>query len=130
MSEKQTDSVEQVPLSYSRSQLGRSTIAAPHSAEQTKRLDELHYMFRCYLGANIIAPIHEPLAVLDVGTGSGRWAIEAATEYPTAEVIGLDIVAITSPNFPTPKNCRFVVGDLTKGLYEFADASYDLVHSR
>ena len=86
-------------------------------------------MFRCYLGGNIISPIHEPLAILDVGTGSGLWAIEAATEYPTAEVIGLDI-AITSPNFPTPKNCRFLMGDLTKGLHEFADASYDLVHSR
>jgi ubiquinone/menaquinone biosynthesis C-methylase UbiE len=86
-------------------------------------------MFRCYLGANICAPIHEPLSVLDVGTGSGRWAIEVAMEYPTAEVLGLDI-SITAPNFPTPKNCRFVVGDLTKGLSEFADASYYLVHSR
>ena len=88
-------------------------MAAPHTAEQTRRLDDLHYMFRCYLGANIIAPIHEPLTVLDVGTGSGRWAIEAATEYPTAEVIGLDI-SITSPNFPTPKELPIRGGGFDK----------------
>ena len=86
-------------------------------------------MFRCHLGTNIVAPVHNPRKILDVGAGSGRWAIEVAKEYPEAEVIGLDLSTV-SPNFSTPSNCGFIVEDLTRGLCRFTDESYDLVHSR
>lgn len=38
------------------------------------------------------APIDDPYTakVLDLGTGTGIWAIDFANDYPDAEVIGMD----------------------------------------
>ena len=99
------------------------------SPEDIRRLDDLHFMYRCHLGTNIVAPIEKPKAILDVGTGSGRWAIEVALEHPMSTVTGIDIFPV-SPNFEVPQNCTFILGDLTNGLQEFGDGSHDFVHSR
>jgi len=37
-------------------------------------------------------------AVLDIGTGSGKWAIDIALEFPHAKSIGLDLVPPTLPD--------------------------------
>ena len=38
------------------------------------------------------APIKaKPQRVLDIGTGTGIWAIDFADKYPSAEVIGTDL---------------------------------------
>ena len=37
------------------------------------------------------APIENPQRVLDLGTGTGIWSIDYATDHPEAEVIGLDL---------------------------------------
>lgn len=78
-------------------------------------------------GQNILAPIR-PSQVLDIGTGSGRWAIEVADDYPNACVIGMDLAPIQPQSIP--RNCEFIVGDLTQDLDRFDSASFDLVHSR
>jgi ubiquinone/menaquinone biosynthesis C-methylase UbiE len=65
---------------------------------------------------------------VDVGTGSGRWVIEVATDFPSARVCGIDL----SPIFKeknSPPNSEFLVMDLTCGL-NFPEESTDLVHSR
>lgn len=44
------------------------------------------------------APIGEkPARILDVGTGTGIWAIEIGDDYPDAEIIGTDL----SPTQPS-----------------------------
>src|ERR1700736_2121942 len=49
----------------------------PNDEEETMRLDELHYLYRSLLGGNVVVPIgRKASSILDVGTGSGRWAIE------------------------------------------------------
>src|SRR5450755_2992068 len=36
------------------------------------------------------APIENPSAVFDVGTGTGIWAMDCADDYPDAQVLGID----------------------------------------
>jgi methylase of polypeptide subunit release factors len=37
------------------------------------------------------APLNDPQRILDVGCGTGIWAIDTADAYPGAEVIGTDL---------------------------------------
>ena len=56
-------------------------------------------MIRISLGNKLhLAPIDDkPGKILDVGTGTGIWAIEMGDDYPSAEVIGTDL----SPTQPS-----------------------------
>jgi ubiquinone/menaquinone biosynthesis C-methylase UbiE len=64
------------------------------SKEQT-RLDLECMKYRMLFGADFKAPIGErPQAILDVGTGTGRWAIDVADKYRSAAVIGIDLAPI------------------------------------
>ena len=65
--------------------------------------------------------------VVDVGCGSGAWAIQVAGAYPSARVWGVDI----SPVQPmiVPHNCEFIVHNLNAGL-GFDNGSVDLVQGR
>lgn len=42
-------------------------------------------------GALYKAPIEKPQRVLDLGTGTGIWCIDYATDHPEAEIIGIDL---------------------------------------
>lgn len=37
------------------------------------------------------APVENPRSVLDVGTGTGAWAIDMADKWPKAKVTGIDL---------------------------------------
>ncbi len=58
----------------------------------------------------------------------GTWPIEVAREYPSAHVIGMD--KSTCQPIARPSNCEFKVGDIRTDLRQFAEGSFDLVHSR
>lgn len=60
---------------------------------ERERLDIHHELFLLLLDGQLYkAPLEEPVRrVLDLGTGTGIWAIEYAIENPEAEVIGLDL---------------------------------------
>lgn len=47
-------------------------------------------------GKLVKAPIENPRRVLDLGTGTGIWATDFASEHPEAEVIGLDLRYVAS----------------------------------
>ena len=64
----------------------------PRDLEETNRLDFQHYLLRHVLQRNFFAPIGvHPQSILDVGTGTGRWAREMASQFPSANVVGLDV---------------------------------------
>ncbi|KAL9616672.1 MAG: hypothetical protein Q9160_008495 [Pyrenula sp. 1 TL-2023] len=65
--------------------------------------------------------------VIDVGCGTGIWAIAFATEHPASHVIGLDIT-LPQPK-SKPPNCGFAVGD-AEGDWAFATVPFDFIHGR
>ncbi len=111
--------------------------ALPADGEEINRLDFQHYMLRYAFQGNYAAPVTHPLSILDVGTGTGRWAIEMAQAFADANVIGLDVkppaVDVRASAQPEadvrPPNYTFVTGNLFEGL-PFADRSFDFVHQR
>ncbi|KFY24294.1 hypothetical protein V491_02205 [Pseudogymnoascus sp. VKM F-3775] len=58
----------------------------PNDAREQDRLDLHHHIFRLTIGGPLIrAPIpRNPQLALDLGTGTGIWAIDFAEEYPSA----------------------------------------------
>ncbi|RMZ77470.1 hypothetical protein DV738_g4377, partial [Chaetothyriales sp. CBS 135597] len=75
-----------------------------------------------------LAPIGpEPQKVLDIGTGTGIWAIDFADAYPSASVIGTDL----SPIQPThvPPNVQFEIDDCTDE-WAYLENSFDFIHVR
>jgi ubiquinone/menaquinone biosynthesis C-methylase UbiE len=107
----------------------------PTDLEELNRLDFQHYALRYAFRGLYAAPIRHPLSILDVGTGSGRWAIEMANLFPYANVVGTDInvpridQVAQGPVDPRPSNYTFIANNVLEGL-QFADASFDFVHAR
>lgn len=52
----------------------------------------------------LLAPLENPQRILDIGTGTGIWAIDAADLYPSAEVTGTDIRCVVGG---TPRAVAF-----------------------
>jgi ubiquinone/menaquinone biosynthesis C-methylase UbiE len=73
------------------------------------------------------SPLDKPQRILDVGTGTGIWAIDMADKYPSAAIIGTDLSPI-QPNW-VPPNCKFEADDAEKE-WTFASDSFDFIHAR
>jgi len=59
----------------------------PNDEGEQERLDLHYHALRLSIEDKItLAPINNPHGILDVGTGTGIWAMNAADAYPEAEV--------------------------------------------
>jgi ubiquinone/menaquinone biosynthesis C-methylase UbiE len=88
----------------------------------------MHHIFRLLLSDRLyISPLpSSPLHVLDIGTGTGIWAIDFATEHPSSIVTGVDLSPI-QPEL-VPPNCSFIVDDAEKDwIYT---ELFDFIHAR
>ena len=106
----------------------------PKDLTDLQRLDFQHFILRQALMGNYVAPIQpgKGSQILDVGTGTGRWAIEMAQIFPQAQVFGVDLEEsrdITGQRSSTPLNYHFQVGNVLQGL-PFLDGTFDFVHQR
>ncbi|TDZ27220.1 Secondary metabolism regulator LAE1 [Colletotrichum spinosum] len=114
---------------YHRYKEGKYNI--PNDERETERLDMQHHIALMTLGGKLgIAPPCEPDAevhrALDLGTGSGIWAIHFAEDHPEADVIGVDL-SPTQPDF-VPPNVKFEVDDIEE---EWTYSKpFDYIHSR
>ncbi|KAK3331848.1 S-adenosyl-L-methionine-dependent methyltransferase [Cercophora scortea] len=86
--------------------------ALPNDEIENERLDLQHHVFALTFDGKLhIAPLPKaPAHVLDVGTGTGIWAIDFANEYPDSQIVGVDLSPI-QPLF-VPPNVSFFVDDL------------------
>ncbi len=73
------------------------------------------------------APLHQPRRILDIGCDTGQWAVEMATAFPSALVVGLDQMVAPAAHARMQGNCQFVAGDYLTGL-PFADGTFDYTH--
>jgi trans-aconitate methyltransferase len=91
-------------------------------------MDVGYHIFKMLLGGNLHeAPIPETTSrILDLGTGTGAWAIEMADRMPQSTVIGVDL----SPIQPTlvPPNCHFEIFDF-ETEWNFSQP-FDFIHAR
>ncbi|KAJ5945503.1 hypothetical protein N7454_002342 [Penicillium verhagenii] len=72
------------------------------------------------------APVRNPLRVLDIGTGTGIWAIDFADGNPVSAVIGIDLSPI-QPSW-VPPNCHFQVDDFEEP-WSYSHP-FDYIHGR
>lgn len=72
------------------------------------------------------APIGEPANVLDIGCGTGIWALQFAEQHPNSQVLGTDM-SLIQPDLGLP-NCSFVRED-TEDEWTH-DTVFDYIHLR
>ncbi|KAI4208406.1 MAG: hypothetical protein LQ348_000172 [Seirophora lacunosa] len=64
----------------------------PNDEPELERIDIKHHVTLLLSAGNLhLAPLVNPKRILDIGTGTGIWAIEMAEQYPQAQVIGTDL---------------------------------------
>lgn len=106
------------------------TYMLKNADKEVERLDDQHNGLKTYLGSNYVAPLSTipggPKTVLELGTGSGIWIAEIATEFPGAEVLAVDIAPVKRV---MPKNVTATVMDL-KGDWPWKEGQFDIVHAR
>ncbi|CCE28865.1 uncharacterized protein CPUR_02555 [Claviceps purpurea 20.1] len=102
----------------------------PNDDQQLKSEELFHHSSTILLDDQLfLAPLERDKIhrVLDVGTGSGIWAIEFADQFPNASVIGTDL----SPCQPqwVPPNLCFEIDDATLEWTWNAN-HFDFIHMR
>ena len=105
----------------------KGAYAFPNDEDELDRMDLEHHIFKMLLGRNTLVQVQDPQRILDLGTGTGIWAIEIADEYPTAEVIGVDLSPV-QPDL-VPPNCSFLVDDYEQD-WIWPENHFDVIHGR
>ncbi|KAF6791694.1 UMTA methyltransferase family protein [Colletotrichum sojae] len=87
----------------------------PNDETESERLDMAHALITRVIGNKLyLAPvdISKTHRILDIGTGTGIWAIEASDIFLNAEIIGNDLSAIQPQWQRVPPNVKFEIDDV------------------
>lgn len=101
----------------------------PNDEEEIDRLELQHQIWYIILNGGLyLSPLEKERLknALDIGCGTGCWAIDFADAHPGCEVLGTDL----SPIQPSkvPPNCSFMIDDAGKDWAY--DRKFDYIHTR
>ncbi|KAI8666052.1 hypothetical protein NCS57_00828700 [Fusarium keratoplasticum] len=68
-----------------------------------------------------------PKTILDLGTGTGIWAVDMAELYPSARIIGVDLFPLQTKI--VPPNVRFKI-DNVEVEWRWGESIFDFIHAR
>jgi ubiquinone/menaquinone biosynthesis C-methylase UbiE len=95
-------------------------------------MDRLEFQYEilkyAFFDRNYFAPLKTPKTILDVGTGTGNWAIEMGDEFPDAEIQATDLSPIQP--LQVPANVHFFIDDASEDDWVLPPAYFDYVHTR
>ncbi|KAG6135799.1 hypothetical protein E4U38_001681 [Claviceps purpurea] len=109
------------------SAFGDGRYPIPNDDMEQSREDMKHTMLMMLTEKKLFfSPIGDhPQKILDIGTGTGIWAVEVGDRYPSAKVRGIDIAPI-QPKW-VPPNVSFLVDDCER---DWIERDVDLAHFR
>ncbi|TVY81588.1 Secondary metabolism regulator, partial [Lachnellula suecica] len=100
----------------------------PNDDLKQEREDMAHSIILYLCGQLHFAPIGmNPQIILDMGTGTGIWAMIMGEKYPSANILGVDLSPI-QPEW-VPSNVRFMIDDV-ESPWVYLRNHFDYIHSR
>ncbi|RYP40420.1 hypothetical protein DL767_001720 [Monosporascus sp. MG133] len=129
VSADQESFTDQFALAYGHPYHSAGNVFLPFDESEQRRSDSLHRLLRLCLDGELTATRIPPDAkvIVDIGTGTGRWAVEMAARYPGATIVGVDIAPIQAKL--VPKNVKFEIADVEKP-WRMSPESVDFIQVR
>jgi SAM-dependent methyltransferase len=102
----------------------------PNDEDEQLRMQIIHQVYLFMFDSQLTTvPLENPKKILDIGTGTGEWAIAMGEAFPDAEVIGMDLSAI-QPS-AVPHNVFFEIFDAEDDDdWTYPEDYFDLIHFR
>ncbi|KFY65041.1 hypothetical protein V496_02858 [Pseudogymnoascus sp. VKM F-4515 (FW-2607)] len=101
----------------------------PNDPTEIDRLDFQYEILKyCFKDRNYFAPLSDPEFILDIGTGTGQWAIEMGDEFPDAKVEATDLSPIQPSS--VPENVHFYIDDASEDDWALPANHYSYIHTR
>ncbi|KAE8133846.1 S-adenosyl-L-methionine-dependent methyltransferase [Aspergillus pseudotamarii] len=102
----------------------------PCDEQEQDRLDFLHKAFSLAIRSNRLIHVPHPTSakILDLGCGTGLWAIDLAERNPGASVVGVDLSPIQPSNHPL--NCQFYAPFDFESPWHLGEDYWDVIHLR
>ncbi|KAF7723939.1 hypothetical protein EC973_001511 [Apophysomyces ossiformis] len=127
-------SLTSLPLDRVYHDVETSTYWLPKDEEEQERLTVQHLAIKELYNGNVLSrtpefvDLEKGCDVLDIGCGSGMWAMDMGMAYPNSKFTGVDIADVRVKNI-TLENVTFGYGNILEKV-DFPDNSFDMVHIR
>ncbi|KAH7406499.1 S-adenosyl-L-methionine-dependent methyltransferase [Phaeosphaeria sp. MPI-PUGE-AT-0046c] len=104
------------------------TYYAPNDEANQSYETVVHHLWLLTLHDKLfLAPISNPKRILDVGTGTGLWAVDIADHFPAAEITATDLSPILYTS--APPNLTFEIDDACSE-WTYPANHFDFIHIR